>query len=86
MAEGTAKGCFVRDNLEMIKSGSAPDTLNEEILKNCAAVSYSAGSDTYYRGPVAFFRAGNGPLSCRAGSRTGRSRQHNTWIQASRHH
>ncbi|KAF8898846.1 cytochrome P450 [Infundibulicybe gibba] len=46
MAEGTAVPSFVSHNMEKLRNSSSPEPGQEDIIKNCAGISYLAGSDT----------------------------------------
>ena len=57
---GTAVPCFVSTCLELNATSSATgkgDVLTEELIKDCAAVSYAAGADTTVSTLTTFFLA-----------------------------
>ncbi|KAJ7125680.1 cytochrome P450 [Mycena crocata] len=46
MTDGNASPSFVTDNLEKLSKSETTSTATEEVIKNCAGISYLAGSDT----------------------------------------
>ncbi|KDR68694.1 hypothetical protein GALMADRAFT_78276 [Galerina marginata CBS 339.88] len=46
IADGVAQQSYVFDNLERLKAEGSINTEEEEVVRNCAAIMYLAGSDT----------------------------------------